>query len=346
MANMLFHYRNQVDAGTVYLYSSQLASLPVTNIQQDILAKPWKTDGPFTVWSGNLYVPFTDTATTTVFVATIPAGVYTGSGLASVVKSAMNSVGDFSNTNVTYNSTTQKFVFSRPSGTLRLLFNSDIYRTRSMAYILGFERFTDYTGSLAYSGTATLGNEHELIIEFTSTQTVSAILLAGHEFGSSGNVRFRLARRTASIFSGLWSVNDDSLNVLDAEDWLGDPYHYFDSLTQSASNTVNSSTVKAYTGAQSYRFLFAGTSLYCRGELSTPSQETGDLYIQIKVYIDSWSAGSEAKLIALHRKENGTMGSQMMCLSLCRRGNGYAGYRLYVWSEATCSPAIMRLKTR
>lgn len=209
MSAVRWIYRNQVDEGTVFLYSSQLNTLPATNIQQEILAKRWQTDSKFVVHSSNPEVAFRDTATTTVWNYTIPNGTYTGSGLASVVESGLNAGGGAgSGTVVVYDETTRQFQFSRSTGTLALLFAVTPYAGKSSAYLLGFEPFTNYSASLAYTSTATYGTEHELIVAFTSTQSVAITIFDDHEFTDNAIVSFRLAR-TATVFDGFYNQTAD-----------------------------------------------------------------------------------------------------------------------------------------
>lgn len=215
MGQIRFKYINQIDESTIYGYTSQLSTLPVSNIQNELLAKVWKPASQMVVYSGNLNIPFKNSSTTTVLNYAIPSGSYTGSGLASVIESGMNSVGNFADHHATYNSTTRKFAVYRTgsAGVLSLMFANGTYSATTIALMLGFSRATDYTGTLTYSGTATYGNEHDLIFEFTSTASVTSFIVDGHNFDASSTVRVRIAT-TASVFQGGWN---ETASILQTE---------------------------------------------------------------------------------------------------------------------------------
>jgi len=214
MAQIRFKYANQIDESTVYGYTSQLSTLPVANIQNELLAKVWKPQSKMVVYSGNLNIPFKNTSTTTVLNYAIPSGTYTGSGLASVIESGLNSVGNYSDHHANYNSTTRKFAIYRSgsTGLFSLMFANGTYSATTIALMVGLSRATDYTGAFAYSGTATFGNEHDIIFEFTGTASVTSIIVDGHNFDASSTVRVRLAT-TASVFRGGWNETASILHT-------------------------------------------------------------------------------------------------------------------------------------
>jgi len=206
----LIHYKylNEVDQGSIVYYSSQLAGLPATNIQNSIKSKVWRTKSDFIMTEYNREFPFLNTATGAVLNYSIPSGTYTGSGLATVIQTGLNSVGSYSDHYAVYNSATQKFRFYRDAtstGVFQLKFNDATYKNNTVAIIAGFEHATDYTGSFSYTSTSTKGNEHELIVSFTSTQSVNTFILDNHNFNTGTVIRLRGTRETSTIFSGGWN---------------------------------------------------------------------------------------------------------------------------------------------
>lgn len=209
MGQLRFKYVNQIKEGTIYGYTSQISYLPATNVQKDIIAKYWKTDTtqPFCIYSGNFYFPFRDTSTGSVKAVSLASGTYTGSGLASILESGMNSVGDYSNHYATYNEATGKFIVGRSStstGLFQMAFTDGTYSAQNSAYILGYDRTSYYSGSAAYSGSITYGNENEIIVEFTSTASVTSFIVDGHDLSSGSVLKLRFAD-TASVFRGPWN---------------------------------------------------------------------------------------------------------------------------------------------
>jgi hypothetical protein len=205
MSIIHWKYRNQIDTGTVFRYSSQIETLPAINIQTDILRRVWRTNSGFIITQYNREFVFRDTATGSPKQFSIPSGTYTGSGLISQIRTQLNSTGDYTNHSGTYNSTTGKFTIRRTSGTtFRLLFSTAIYWPNSAAVLLGFNNRTDYTGSLVYSATS-FGNEHEVIVSFTSTQSVNCFIIDKHNFSSGTVIRLRGTRSTSTVFSGGWN---------------------------------------------------------------------------------------------------------------------------------------------
>lgn len=209
MSLIHFKYLNQVDQGTVFRYSSQLSGLSATNIQNTVKAKVWRTESDFVVTTYNREFVFQNTATSSVLQFSIPSGTYTGSGLASTIQTNLNSVGIYSDHHCIYNSATQIFQIYRTStaGVLQLLFNNVSYRDNTVAILAGFEHGTDYTGSFAYTSTSTKGNEHEIIVSFTSTQSVNTFIIDGHNLATGTVIRLRGTRETATIFSGGWNTS-------------------------------------------------------------------------------------------------------------------------------------------
>jgi len=206
MSVIHWKYRNQIDTGTVFRYSSQVETLPATNVQTDILRRVWRTNSGFILTAYNRYFIFRDTSTGVTKQFAIPLGSYTGSGLASVIKSNCNSIGTYTDHSASYNSTTGKFIIQRTggSGIFRLLFSTAPYWPNSVAVLLGLSNRTDYTGTKTYSSTS-FGNEHEIIVSFTSTQSVNCFIIDKHNFKTGTIIKLRGTRSTATVFSGGWN---------------------------------------------------------------------------------------------------------------------------------------------
>ena len=206
MSLIHWKYKNQIDEGSVFRYSSQLETLPAINVQVDILKKYWKTQSGFVITAYNREFCFRDTSTGAVKQFSIASGTYTGSGLLTVIKSGLDSNGTYTDHTASYNSTTGKVILHRTgsTGTFSLLFSTVTYWPNTVATILGFTNRTDYTGSKTYSATS-FGNEHEIIISFTSTQSVNSLIIDNHNFASGTVIRFRGTKSTATTFSGGWN---------------------------------------------------------------------------------------------------------------------------------------------
>ena len=201
-----YKYINEIDLGTVYSYSSQLASLPAINVQNSILSKVWRTDSNFVITGNNDNLPFLDTSTGTVVNYGIPSGTYTAAALAIKMASGLNSVGE-SNHAVTYNTSTHTFNIARASGTFSLMFGDTDYKNTTVAVITGFGQGASLTGAANYTSTSsTLGNEHEIIISLTATNAVSCLIIDEHEFSSTVLIRLRGTDSTATDFEGGWNI--------------------------------------------------------------------------------------------------------------------------------------------
>ncbi len=212
MSLIHFKYLNEVDEGTIFRYSSQITTLPATNVQNAIKNKVWRTESGFVITEYNCQLPFRDTSTGAVKSYAIPSGTYTGSGLASIIASGLDSVGDYSNHTASYNTSTNIMQIGRSAtatGIFSLVFNSTAERANSVAVITGFENATDYTGSNIYTSTSTQGNEHEIIASFTSTQSVNTVIIDNHNWATGTIIRLRGTAETATVFSGGWNTTAD-----------------------------------------------------------------------------------------------------------------------------------------
>ena len=206
MSIIHYKYANQIDEGTISVYSSQLPSLPAANVKNEILSKIWRTDSNFVITGYNDYLPFRDSSTGSVLSYAIPSATYTGAALASKLTSGLNSVGE-SNHTATYNTSTHTFNIGRASGSFCLMFDSSIYSNTTCAVITGFGRGADLTGAANYTSTsATLGNEHQIVISLTSTCSVSCFIIDNHEFSSTVVLRLRGSDSTSTDFNGGWNL--------------------------------------------------------------------------------------------------------------------------------------------
>ena len=209
MSLIHFKYRNGVDTGTVFFYSSQIGdALPATHVQNEILSKVWRTKSGFSIKDHNRDLPFNDTATGSVLNYQIPSGTYTGSALATKMQSGMNSVGSYSDFIATYDATDRKFEFKRSStatGLFSLLFNTDPYKSSTVAVVAGFTHGVEMTGISGYTSSFTaLGGEHEIVVQLSSSQSVDSFVIHKHDFDSSTVIRLRGATDTATSFESGW----------------------------------------------------------------------------------------------------------------------------------------------
>lgn len=212
MSLMHFKHTNLVDAGTVYRYSSQLDGLPATNIQNGLKLRLWRTESGFVVTGENCNFPFQDTASLLKNYS-LPSGTYTGSALASVIESAMDSAGTYTGHVVLYTDSDDKFRFTKAASAsiLELLFNASAYSANNAAILLGFEQRDVHSGSTGYtSTTATQGNEHELVVEFSATSAVDSLIIDNHNLSTGTVMRYRLAN-SAAAFTNRWNETADIL---------------------------------------------------------------------------------------------------------------------------------------
>lgn len=99
-------------------YSSQVTQFPASNAYNPRRSKVWKPGGNFTITTSNQQLHFRDGADKT---ATITAGNYTYSTLATAIAAAMNAVS--SNWTCVYTVGTRKFTIQRSSGASALRTN-------------------------------------------------------------------------------------------------------------------------------------------------------------------------------------------------------------------------------
>lgn len=210
MSQIRYKYANKIDLGTVYRYSCQVEGLPATNVQEPIRLKVWRTESGFHVSAYNRNIPFRDTATGAVKNATVASGTYTGSALASVIKTALDLAGTYPNHVVSYNTTTNKFILTKSptASILKLEFNTATQRGVTMAQLLGFAHATDYSGSTNYSSpNTTHGNEHEIVLNLAATATVNCFIIDKHNLGAGTVIRYRIANTATAFVGGAWTAN-------------------------------------------------------------------------------------------------------------------------------------------
>ena len=206
MSLIHFKYLNEIDKGTIFSYSSQLPGLPATNIQNSIKSKVWQTESDFVVRQYNRYFLFRDTATS-VEVMTVASGTYTGSGIASVLETGMNSTGLFSNHFCNYNSATQIFTIGRSSTSTGIfqIHPGSGFVDFTIYPLIGLEHDTFYDGAPEYTSASTFGNEHEIVVSFTSTQSVNTVIIDNHNWATGTVIQLRGTAYTASMFKGGWN---------------------------------------------------------------------------------------------------------------------------------------------
>ncbi|MBE3088026.1 MAG: hypothetical protein IMZ71_02770 [Chloroflexi bacterium] len=203
MSQMRFSYFNYFDDSTVAVWSSELGGLPTVNVQNKSLLKKWKTESGFAIRAGyNDVFSFVDTATDTTRDITVASGTYTGSGLASVLQTAIRTGGRYNGHTVTYNSTAHRFTVAigATATTLRLHFGQRLLR--SMARIIGFLG-SDYTGTSTYvSQKPTQGNEHFVTFSGSSRYCGTVLVFDAHNL-KSGTVLMLRTHNSSTYFDGI-----------------------------------------------------------------------------------------------------------------------------------------------
>ncbi|MFA4971751.1 MAG: hypothetical protein WC683_04010 [bacterium] len=210
MSIIRFAYHNYVDEGTISVYSSQIETLPVSNLQDCSLLKKWKSaSGTFKVVGGyNDVVSFRDTATDSIRCFVVASGTYTGSGLAAKVQSGLRGYGRYNGHTFTYNgagTTDRRFRFIKGSTAtvLALLFGTS--KDRSLAHLLGMNE-TDRTASSLYgsfySHKESRGNQQWLRVDFDDQISGTVMVIDAHNLASGTVMRVR-SHSTGSYFNGL-----------------------------------------------------------------------------------------------------------------------------------------------
>ncbi len=213
MSVMRFRYHNLVDDGTVYRYSSQIDTLPASNVQNGIKGKIWRTESGFVISTANNSVPFRDTATGSVKNVPIASGTYAATTLAAAIQTGLNTVGNYTGHTVAYSAGKFTLDSGRTStGLFELNFDDAAYSDKTIAAILGFDHDVVQSGSVSYLGAATLGNEHQIILSLTSTSTVTCFVVDGHNLSSTAVMRLRGAL-TASAFNNGWWAQSNTITL-------------------------------------------------------------------------------------------------------------------------------------
>jgi len=210
MSIIHFKYHNAVDGGTVSVFSSQLTTLPATNIQNGIKSKIWRTEDDFVVNARNNLLPFHNSKSADALSYAIPSATYTGATLAAKIQSGLNATGDYTDHYCSYAGS--KFTIKRSStsdGFLRLSFDDPDTKDDTIAVLLGFDHATGYNSAdrIYTSTVAVLGNEHEINIDLSATQTVSAFIVDNHNLTETGTMILRGATQSG-LFSGPYNLEE------------------------------------------------------------------------------------------------------------------------------------------
>ena len=208
MSIVHFKYHNAVDGGTVAVFSSQITTLPATNVQNGIKSKIWRTEDDFIVTARNNILPFHNEKTSVALPFEIPIGQYAGDDLASKIQSGLNETGAYTDHFCTYESSKFKLWRSSTSnGFFRLSFDDPDTKDDTAAILLGFDHATGHNSPdrIYFSTVATLGNEHQLEIDLSATQTVSAFIVDNHNLTESATMILRAATQTG-LLSGPYNL--------------------------------------------------------------------------------------------------------------------------------------------
>ena len=210
MSIIHFKYHNAVDGGTVSVFSSQLTTLPATNVQNGIKSKIWRTEDDFVVSARNNLLPFHNSKSADALSYAIPSATYTGATLAAKIQSGLNATGDYTDHLCSYAGS--KFTIKRSStsdGFLRLSFDDPDTKDDTIAVLLGFDHATGYNSAdrIYTSTVAVLGNEHEINIDLSATQTVSAFIVDNHNLTETGTMILRGATQSG-LFSGPYNLEE------------------------------------------------------------------------------------------------------------------------------------------
>ena len=201
MSQMRFLYENLFDLATLSPSSEQNLN-PAENTQNQILGKTWRTFEGYTIRTDiNDKLGFKATATGSVVLATVASSTgYTGSALASVIQTAMRSGTVFDITCI-FDDSDNKFRFAT-GATATALSLHNTYATSSVMTIIGYDRNTNYTGEVGYTGTASLGNESWLQATL-GAGTSTHFVIDKFNMLSGTVLTLRLADAT-STFDGLY----------------------------------------------------------------------------------------------------------------------------------------------
>ena len=224
MSVVHFFYANEADDAVVYFVSSELSLLPAENIQNETLAKEWRTDSVFTVGYHNAQLAIYESGTYKE--VSLASGTYTGSGLATYIEGRMNSVLSFGYT-ASYDDSTYKFTFSQTSTNLgfAIVGRSASY-PRTVAPLIGFipPVGSEWTGTASVASVATAkGNQHQLILDMSASVSITGIIIAGHNLSQSSTVIVR---------------GDDSPALLKSSPWLTASAAFYNEMVWGSSTVM------------------------------------------------------------------------------------------------------------
>lgn len=204
MAKVRFLYDNRWQAGTLYSYSSQHNNFPATASQHPWPTYPWRSR----YGSGSGWGRFEITASVNdrldfdqgagALAASLTAGMYTATTLASHIQTQMNAVG--TGITVSYSDTTRKFTITKASGTLNLRWQTGANVARSVGDTIGYLTAADDTGSLSYAAdNVRIHTSEELAIDLAAAESIDTVAVFGHNL--QGGASMRLQGSSSSTFA-------------------------------------------------------------------------------------------------------------------------------------------------
>lgn len=179
---------------------------PVSNLQNQIRSKLWRSNlaGQFIIVTGtNDTIDFNKGGG--ALVATIAAGTYTSTTLATTIAAALNAADGVNTYTVTYSQSTGLWTIATSGATLNLLWNSGANKAKSIGPAIGFGNTVDSTGAITYTGsTIAIHTEESITIDLQSPTAIDSFAwvfdaMRGNPFSS--NVVLTLMANATNIWS-------------------------------------------------------------------------------------------------------------------------------------------------
>ena len=152
--------------------TSEDNEFPAVNLCKELRSKTWRSAGYYVIVSGtNDKINFKEAAAGGELTATITAGSYSRSALASEIKTQLESVGAETYT-VSFGSGTGLWTVSHAGAELELLFDSGTDSATSCRDVIGFGT-NDYTGGTSYDGsTIAIHTVERLIVDLKTQEEI------------------------------------------------------------------------------------------------------------------------------------------------------------------------------
>ena len=166
-------YEDNVDVTA----STEDANFPVSNMKNFFRAKTWRSNsaGKFVIQTGvNQDIDFSDGV---VRSATVTAGTYTSTTLATEIQTQMDAASTDTIT-CTYSTTTGKWTIASDGGTFELLWDTGASSATSIGAAIGFDTSADDTGSTSYTGAdIAIHTEESVTIDIKTTDDVDSFVM-------------------------------------------------------------------------------------------------------------------------------------------------------------------------